>query len=142
MISGFFDSQYGFPVVWVRPSIPGVSDRRFVPFLIDTGSSSTVVHARDAVRRLQLRAADLDPRSWPERQVQASGGVGGLAFYRVLDASYEFAHEGGATETISASVELGALDSQQLPSLLRWDVLRHFRLDLNARRDRVALLTP
>ena len=140
MISGFFDSRGRFPHVLVRVHIPGVSEPRVVPFLIDTGSSTTVVHARDAVRRLQLRAADLDPRSWPERQVQASGGVGGLAFYRAMDASYDFAHEGGAIETISASVELGAVDTSSLPSLLGWDVLQHFRLDLNARRGSVALL--
>ena len=57
-----------------------------------------------------------------------------------MDASYEFVHEGGATETISASVELGAVDTSQLPSLLGWDVLRHFRLDLNASRGSVTLL--
>ena len=142
MISGLFESRHGFPVVGVRMSIGGASERHLVPFLIDTGSSTTVVHARDAFHRLRLRKADLDPRTWPEDEIRASGGIGGGASYRVLSASYQFAHEDGTVETIAGTVELGGIGSEGLPSLLGWDVLRHFRLDLNARRGTVSLLSP
>lgn len=59
-----------------------------------------------------------------------------------LDAAFDFVHEDGATETITETIELGGLGSEGLPSLLGWDVLRHFRLDLNASRGSVALLPP
>ena len=59
-----------------------------------------------------------------------------------MDAALDFAHEDGATETIAETIELGGIGSEGLPSLLGWDVLRHFRLDLNASRGSVALLTP
>lgn len=142
MIPGLFESRHGFPVVGVRVSIGGVSERPLVPFLIDTGSTTTVIHARDAYHRLGLREADLDPRAWPDDEIRMSGGIGGGAPYRLLGASYEFAHEDGRVETIAGTVELGGIGSEGLPSLLGWDVLRHFRLDLNARRGSVALLPP
>ena len=142
MITGLFESRYGFPVVGVRVGIGGVSERYLVPFLIDTGSSTTVIHARDAHHRLRLREADLDPRAWPADEIRVSSGIGGGAPYRLVSASYEFAHEDGTAEAFAGTLELGGLGSEGLPSLLGWDVLRHFRLDLNASRGSVALLPP
>lgn len=71
-----------------------------------------------------------------------SSGIGGGVPYRLLSASYEFAHEDGTAEAIAGTLELGGLGSEGLPSLLGWDVLRHFWLDLNASRGSVALLAP
>ena len=59
-----------------------------------------------------------------------------------MDAALDFAHEDGETETIAETIELGGIGSEGLPSLLRWDVLRHFRLDLNPSRGSVSLLPP
>ncbi len=72
------------------------------------------------------------------RRHRAAKGRGGVALCRLMDAALDFAHEDGATETI----ELGGIGSAGLPSLLRWDVLRHFRLDLNPSRGSVSLLPP
>ena len=142
MISGFFDSQYGFPHIWVRLSIAGGPSDRLVPFVIDTGASTTVVHAHEALHNLQLPEGDLDPATWPPAERRLTSGVGGIAPCRVVEASYAFAVEGGGRETVQGTLELGALGSEQLPSLLGWDVLRHFRVDLNASRGTVALLPP
>ena len=142
MITGLFESRHGFPVVGVRVSIGDFSEQHLVPFLIDTGSSTTVIHARDAFHKLRLREADLDPRTWPDDEIRMSTGIGGAARYRLLSASYEFAHDDGTVEAIAGTLELGGVESEGLPSLLGWDVLRHFRLDLNASRGSVALLPP
>ena len=142
MISGFFDSEYGLPHVWVRLGIGGGESRTLVPFVIDTGATTTALHAHDALRRLGMDETDLDPRRWPEDRLSLSGGVGGAAPYRVLEAAYEFRREGRISQIVTASIELGALNTEHLPSLLGWDVLRHFRLDLNASRGKVALLPP
>ena len=140
MISGFFDSRYGFPHVWVRLSIAGGPSDRLVPFIIDTGASTTVVHAHDALHHLRLPETDLDPRTWPPSERRLTSGIGGIAACRAVDASYAFKVEGGGREIVRGTVELGAVDTSQLPSLLGWDVLRHFRLDLNASRGSVTLL--
>lgn len=142
MISGFFDSEHGFPHVWVRLGIGGSPSRTLVPFVIDTGATTTALHAHDSLRRLGMDEADLDPREWPVEELSLSGGVGGAAPYRVVDAAYEFHQEGGTSQVVVASIGLGAANTEHLPSLLGWDVLRHFRLDLNASRGTVALFEP
>lgn len=138
MISGFFDSDYGFPYVWVRLGINGMPPQ-LVPFLIDTGASTTVVHAPDALRRLRMNATDLDPRTWPRERIRQSSGVGGAALHRVLDASYEFLADDGPLTISNATIDLGAFDAGSLPSLLGWDLLRRFRIELDAIRSTVTL---
>jgi len=142
VIAGFFDSHYGFPHVWVRLSIAGGPSDRLVPFVVDTGASTTVVHAHDALHHLKIPEAQLDPATWPLSERRLTSGVGGIAVYRAVEASYAFTVEGGNREVVRGTLELGGLGSEGLPSLLGWDVLRHFRLDLNASRGSVALLPP
>lgn len=138
MISGFFDSEFGFPYVWVRLSILGMPPQ-LVPFLIDTGASTTVVHARDALRYLRMDATDLDPRTWPREQIRGSSGIGGDALHRVLGASYEFLADAGPLHVSDATIDLGAFDTGGLPSLLGWDLLRRFRIEMDAIRGAVTL---
>lgn len=140
MISGFFDSQYRFPYVWVRLSIVGGPADRLVPFVIDTGASTTVVHAHDALHHLGLSEKELEPKTWEPSEWRLTSGIGGITVCRMVEASYAFTVEGGSREVITGAVELGSRDSEELPSLLGWDVLRHFRLDLNASRGTVSLL--
>ena len=138
MISGFFDSESGFPYVWVRLGVQGLPSR-LTPFLIDTGASTTVVHARDALRHLHLPVTDLDPRTWPRERIRRSSGVGGVALHRVLNAAYEFLDDAGPLVISNATIDLGAFDTGDLPSLLGWDILRRFRIEMDASRGMVAL---
>ena len=138
MISGFFDSKSGFPYVWVRLSVQGLPSR-LVPFLIDTGASTTVVHAGDALRHLGLPVTDLDPRTWPRERIRQSSGVGGAALHRVLDASYEFPDDAGPLVISNETIDLGAFDTGELPSLLGWDILRRFRIEMDASRGAISL---
>lgn len=141
MISGYFSARWGCPFVWARLTVPGRPPQP-VPFLIDTGSATSIVHANDARTRLNLAMSGLDPAAWPPEETVRRRGVAGVALSRLMDAAFDFVHEDGATETIAKTIELGALGSEGLPSLLGWDVLRHFRLDLNASRGSVSLLAP
>ncbi len=141
MISGYFSAQWGCPFVWARLTVSGRPPQP-VPFLIDTGSVTSIVHATDARTRLNLAMSELEPAAWPPEEVVRRRGVAGVALSLPLDAAFDFVHEDGATETITETIELGGLGSEGLPSLLGWDVLRHFRLDLNASRGSVALLPP
>ena len=141
MISGYFSARWGCPFVWVRLTVQGMPPQP-VPFLIDTGSSTTIIHAKDARTRLNLAASELDPTAWASEETVRRRGVAGVALSRLIEATFEFEHDDGFPQTIAETIELGTLDSQQLPSLLGWDVLRRFRLDLNASRERVALGPP
>ncbi|MDE2670017.1 MAG: hypothetical protein OXI51_10230 [Chloroflexota bacterium] len=141
MISGYFSAKWGCPFVWVRLTVPGRPPQP-IPFLIDTGSATSIVHAKDARTRLDLAVSGLDPAAWPPGEIVRRRGVAGVALSRPMNAVFNFVHEDGTAETIAGTVELGALNTEHLPSLLGWDVLRHFRLDLNASRGSVALLPP
>ncbi len=139
MISGYFSAKWGCPFVWASVTVAGRPPQP-VPFLIDTGSATSIVHAKDARTRLNLAMRGLDPAGWPPEETVRRRGVAGVALSRLMDAAFDFAHEDGVTETIAETIELGELASEGLPSLLGWDVLRHFRLDLNASRGTVSLL--
>lgn len=141
MISGYFSAKWGCPFVWARVTVPGRPPEP-VPFLIDTGSATSIVHAKDARMRLNLAMSELEPAAWLPEEIVRRQGVAGVALSRLMDGAFAFVHEDGATETIAETIELGGIGSEQLPSLLGWDVLRHFRLDLNASRSSVALLPP
>ena len=141
MISGYFSATWGCPFVWARLTVPGRPPEA-VPFLTDTGSATSIIHANDARMRLNLPISELEPAGWLPEDTVRRRGVAGVALCRLMDAALDFAHEDGATETIAETIELGGIGSEGLPSLLGWDVLRHFRLDLNASRGSVALLTP
>jgi hypothetical protein len=141
VISGYFSAKWGCPFVWAQLKVPGRLPEP-VPFLIDTGSATSIIHAKDARTRLLLAMSELDPAAWLPEETVRRRGVAGVALSRLMDAAFDFAHEDGATETVAGVVELGGVGSEGLPSLLGWDVLRHFRLDLNARRGTVSLLSP
>lgn len=141
MIPGYFSATWGGPFVWARLTVPGRPPQP-VPFLIDTGSPTSIIHANDARMRLKLPIRELEPAGWLPEDTVRRRGVAGVALSRLMDAALDFAHEDGETETIAETIELGGIGSEGLPSLLGWDVLRHFRLDLNASRGSVALLPP
>ena len=130
MISGYFSAHWGCPFVWTRLAIPGRPPQP-VPFLIDTGSATSIVHAKDAITRLNLARAAMEPAAWAPEETVRRLGVAGVARSRMIEATFEFTHEDGSPQALAETIELGAVDSQQLPSLMGWDLLRHFRIELD-----------
>lgn len=135
MISGFFDPARGpYPYLTVAVRVPFVTVDRWVSvqFIVDTGASHTAVHPLDAVRILGLTPAQLlNAAGWPK--VVNSGGVGGGATYFECPAEYGFVRDDGSVEVIADDVWIGQLTpgSQRMPSLLGWNLLKHFRLEVN-----------
>jgi hypothetical protein len=142
VISGFFDpeSDTPYPVVWVTLELPsrGVAGQR-VPFLIDTGATTSCLHPFDAARFL-IRPDELDDANRWQRS-ESHGGVGGHGRYYVVDAVYTFAHEDGTTQSIDGEVRIAQFTNAnaELPSLLGWDVLQQFALTADWRTKTITL---
>ena len=139
MISGYFSARWGCPFVWTKLAIPGRPPQP-VPFLIDTGSSTSIVHAKDASTRLNLATDAMEPTAWAPEETVRRRGVAGVALSRLIEATFEFKHDDGALQAIAETIELGAVDSQQLPSLLGWDILSRFRIELDRGAGAVTLV--
>jgi hypothetical protein len=112
----------------------------FVEFIVDTGCTATVLHPLDAVRHFGVSDADL---ARPDFRPTTSGafGVGGPTVYFPMQAAYGFADDSGSLEVVVTDVRVAQLTaaSQVLPSLLGWDVLRHFKLTTNQQAGEVTL---
>lgn len=128
MISGFFaKGVMPQPLLRVAVRIPAFNPV-FVatPFVIDTGAAVTCIHAIDATRRFGIPEGELDPTLWSASSV--AGGVGGSIRYRESPSTYGFPRDDGGVEMIEGMVRIGEFRSGSLPSLLGWDLLRHFRI--------------
>jgi hypothetical protein len=69
MIRGYFDpeARWVMPMLEVFPSIPLIANEwRAVPFLLDTGSTTSSVHPQDALARLLI-----DPPAGASRALAA-----------------------------------------------------------------------
>ena len=143
MINGFFRQGRGpEPYVRIGLDLPLLSPSPWVAvsFLVDTGASQTCLHPRDATTFFGTpRARLLDPNQWP--RVADSGGVGGAAIYFPLPVRYGFVHTDGREEIIEGTIAVGQLTAtnEWIPSLMGWDLLQHFRLDLHGRNKTVSL---
>jgi hypothetical protein len=86
-----------------------------IPFLVDTGAAQTVVHPKDAVRRLGLSVAQLTNRSlWTN--VVGNIGVGGAATSFEVPARYAVQSDDGAWRIVEGNVRIAELaDNQHLP---------------------------
>ncbi len=128
MISGFFaPSVFPHPLVRVAVRIPSFSSQFLVaPFVIDTGAAFSCIHAIDATDIFGIPRTALDPSRWSGAQTGA--GVGGSLRYLEVPATYGFPLDEGGAEFVEGTVRIGELKSGSLPSLLGWDVLRHFRI--------------
>ena len=135
MIRGFFDSRDQWPVPRLRVAvyIPGIKeDWVYVNFVIDTGSSSTCLHPLDATIGMGIAPGRLAlPQFWTEQTDH--GGIGGSALYFPVEAHYAFLREDDEWKIIEDRIEIAQLRAAntQLPSLLGWNVLKHFRLNID-----------
>lgn len=111
-----------------------------VPFLIDTGAMTSTLHPRDVLSRLGLSPDRLaTPEEWDRRST--SVGIGGTAMHLVEPARLEFSRDDRSVRALEQDIEIAQLTdvNDYLPALLGWDVLRHFRLTLDARTGEVLL---
>ena len=135
MIRGYFTGPPGRkrPSIEASVTIRETGTRRDVAFLIDTGADRGLLSTRDAT------ALGLDTLTLPQSR---SRGVGGSATTRHVPAAL---HLGLRTFLVVFRV-LGGSDAAQqrtssaVPSLLGRDVLAHFGLYVEERRDLVLLL--
>ena len=118
MIRGFFDPSqpphlYLNMAVYVDGLVP-TDAWPLIPFLVDTGASQTVVHPKDAVRRLGLSVAQLTNRSlWAK--VVGNIGVGGAAVSFEVPARYAFQSEDGSWRIVEGNLRIAELaDNQHL----------------------------
>jgi hypothetical protein len=142
VIPGYFDteSRPALPFVSAGVRLAGVDAQGEVPFLIDTGSSTTCLHPLAAALQLGIPLADLlNPAAWP--RLEPHSGVGGVAMYDVVPAEHVFRTEANRLRVITGAVRIATptTHNQALPSLLGWDVLEHFRLVVDRRAGRVEL---
>lgn len=143
MIRGYFDREWGMPVpaVQVALFIPTVMRRwSLTTFLIDTGSTASVIHPGSAVNDLGLDPDYLnDPARWPDHAEVR--GVGGQVQHYTIPAELTFAHEDGTLKSYAQSIQVAPErpGNEGLPSLLGWDILRHFRLTVDWRSRTVTL---
>jgi hypothetical protein len=68
-------------------------------------------------------------------------GIGGSALYYVVPCVYNFTHDDGMPHEIDGDIRIAQIrdDNLGLPSLLGWDILRHFEIAIDFRADRVVL---
>ena len=144
MIRGFFDPtsfERPVPRFWVSMRLPGVSPRwALVNFLIDTGAPSTALHPSDMVKRFELDVTRLaSPEQW-SRRTTITGISGGVVSY-IEPATYAFLREDQTVLELNQDVLIAQWmpANEELPSVLGWDILRHFGLSLDARTGKVLL---
>ena len=103
-----------------------------VDFLLDTGASTTSLHPLDAVSKVGIDPVRLaQPSRWSD--FEDHGGIGGESRYFPLPARYAFLADDGSVKEYSEQIYIAQLTpvNQTLPSLLGWDLLQHFRLNIS-----------
>lgn len=86
-----------------------------------------------------IRAALADASAWQD--VLTGDGVGGGATYFRSPAQYGFVHTDATELLIESPILIGqwSQPGENLPSLLGWDVLQHFRLEIDGPNKTVSL---
>jgi hypothetical protein len=132
LIEGRFhpEANEPLPLVVAYVQITGIAENWTpIELLIDTGAAVTCVYPVDATRRFGIAAADLSsPGDW--QHVDRKRGVGGEANFFVVQATYAFRHADSNFQFLQGELRIAELsdESAVLPSILGWDVMKHFRL--------------
>ena len=130
MISGFFIPGQPQPLIWMALVVDELGpDAALVPFIVDTGAARTCLHALDALRYFGATPADLDPATW--RNPIKMGGIGGSVLCKESPAAYGLRRDDGQTEVVTGSILIGDMKTSGMPSLLGWDLLRLFHLEVH-----------
>ena len=128
VIDGGF-SLNGLPFVHARVSLPGLMPPTetvlSVPFLVDTGASSTSLSPRDA----QDLGLDLSRLNYSARSM----GIGGSSFSALADGIITLRGDGfDFVCPVSIRIAQPTVHNMRLPSLLGRDVLRQFNMRYEA----------
>lgn len=144
MIRGYFDHlnfERPMPRVEGGLSLPRLSPLPVrIDFLIDTGASSSTIHPADMWDGFRLTTRELaDAGRWHGQSVGV--GIGGqvLHYREVGRIHLPRLDRSEWVEGIEALIAQPTPQNRIFPSLLGWDVLRHFRLTLDARTGEVLL---
>ena len=143
LIVGFFDPSARWPVPMVRATVflPSVAPR-WVPidFVLDTGAALTALQPGDATLAVGI---DPDRLAKPETGPQCATvhGFGGTSTCYVENAEYSFRHDDGSLRVFRDRLIIAqpAAANRDLPSVLGWNLLHHFRIELDWARRHVYL---
>lgn len=121
------------PTIKVSLQLPGLTDG-FVTldFLLDSGSTDSWLHPQDAKGRLGISDVMLSSSQlWPD--IRSSHGVGGTAISYVHPAVYGIRHDDGRLQQVQGEIQIAVPTpaNATFPSLLGWDILRFFRIELD-----------
>jgi hypothetical protein len=124
--------------VWVR--IPALSyESRRVRFVIDTGATVSVLQAIDA-GQFGLSPEALSALS---SQVGLTGqGMGGTVGNIPARATLTLTEEDGEDDPVQTVIMIADRVNYHLPSLLGWDVLKHFNIDIRGPERSITLSRP
>jgi|SRR5579871_6959817 len=121
-----------FSIARVNLTIDGVTRRPAeVDFIVDSGSHFTCLQPNDATLWAGITEEKLrDPYAWPA--TMGGAGIGGGSIFP-MPAAFTFRHESGRRQTIRQTIQIAHLTpaNMYMPSLMGWDLLRHFRLLLD-----------
>lgn len=145
MISGYFGpaERLPMPLVFVGLRIRTGGHGELaggLPFVLDTGSTTSCLHPVDAIRALGIPLADLEqPAAWP--RADPNQGIGGPGIYYPVPAEYLFRTAAGPYLVLLGVVRIAqpTPHNYDLPSILGWDVLERFRLVIERATGRVEL---
>src|SRR5579885_1767379 len=121
------------PTVRIAPTIDGITrEPAEVDFVVDSGSHFTCLQPHDASLWAGIAEERLeDPRAWPS--TMGGFGIGGRGVFYPMPAAFGFTYESGRQEQIRSTIYIAQLTvaNELMPSLMGWDLLRHFRLMLD-----------
>jgi hypothetical protein len=151
MIHGYFDpeSHGSFPIVEVRVRVQEFGRwQGTVPFVIDTGSDATCIQPHDAIQYLKIATRGWEDLQAGGRVASIRGHTGGADHWRV-DALFDFVHANRGPNRPQVVTQRSTLyirtlegSSSGTPSVLGWDLLRHFRVMLERGVSLVRLMVP
>ena len=131
MTAGYFTAN-GLPYVRADLILPRLGIVATVPFLVDTGSVSTILHSDDA----NDIGCPFDSLALPT----TLEGIGGAVTYYREPSLVKFDHESNVLDfAVEISIAKPGSPTEGLPSLLGRDVLNRLRMEYDFPQDRLEL---